>query len=403
MRRRHFITGAAALAAYARLPRAKAQASGHGDSRLPEGFYNFTGSNLSNWAAALAAQQRGSADAIIGCLGDSTVAGHGAAGNDLASNAKSLSWPTQLAKLIPGGSWSSVWGDNNVTAAGGNLYDFDVRLSGSGWTIEAMASGTLCGGLLREHPGHPDKSALSFEPADQFDRIEIWHAQLPESGHFLVDVDGGPTLAAVNCAGPDALVKTTTSCALGTHKINLRRSPSSAKDVYLTALRTYNSAVKEISVYNLGGSMLASADFTINRHPWNILPALAAISPHLVIFEAGIVNDWNGAAPLATVASNMTAVIDVLKSVNCDVILMSGVPSEPPPYASSEAQEKYVANMKQLAYAANVPLIDIWELFGGTRNPGAMFDSLHPNHAGCGLIAGYAKLAVLNPAARSPG
>ncbi len=161
--------------------------------------------------------------------------------------------------------------------------------------------------------------------------------------------------------------------------------------------------MKEISVYNLGGSMMASADFIINRHPWNILPALAAISPHLVIFEAGIINDWNGAAPLKTVASNMKAVIDVLKSVNCDVILMSGVPSEPPPYASREVQGKYVANMKQLAYAANVPFIDIWGLFGGTRNHAAMFDALHPNRVGCELIAGYAKLAVLDPAARSSG
>lgn len=28
-------------------------------------------------------------------------------------------------------------------------------------------------------------------------------------------------------------------------------------------------------------------------NPWNTLPAIAAIAPDLVIFEAGIVNDWD--------------------------------------------------------------------------------------------------------------
>jgi hypothetical protein len=31
----------------------------------------------------------------------------------------------------------------------------------------------------------------------------------------------------------------------------------------------------------------------------------------------------------------------------------------------------------------------------------AMFDSLHANHIGCGLIAGFSKTAVLNPSAHS--
>ena len=121
MRRRDFMTGAAALAATAQLKKAvaltpaRSAVASCGD-QLPPGFYNFTGSNLSNWALGLSAQQRGSSNAIIGCLGDSTVAGQGAASNELASNAKSLSWPTQLANLIPNGSWSSVWGDNNIMA-----------------------------------------------------------------------------------------------------------------------------------------------------------------------------------------------------------------------------------------------------------------------------------------------
>ncbi|WJR76743.1 SGNH/GDSL hydrolase family protein [Bradyrhizobium sp. NP1] len=57
--------------------------------------------------------------------------------------------------------------------------------------------------------------------------------------------------------------------------------------------------------------------------------------------------------------------------------------------------------MKSVAYSANVPFIDVWGLFGGTWNSRAMYDSLHPNRTGYGLIAGYARAAVLNPSARS--
>jgi lysophospholipase L1-like esterase len=131
------------------------------------------------------------------------------------------------------------------------------------------------------------------------------------------------------------------------------------------------------------------------------LPAVAAISPNLVIFEAGIINDWDDRIALSTVASNMMTVISALKSVNCDVILMSGVPSQAGDYPSYATQATYVANMKSLAYLANVPFIDIWGLFGGTWNSSAMCDPLHPNQIGYGLIAGYAKTVVLNPSARS--
>jgi lysophospholipase L1-like esterase len=397
MRRRDFLTGAAALAACGRAP-AQGAGSPHSD-RLPAGFYNFTGSNLRNWTSALAAQQGGISNAIIGCLGDSTVAGQGATSNELASNAKSLSWPTQLANLIPNGSWSSVWGDNNIIAAAGDLHSFDSRLSRLGWKINnTRASGTLCGGFFH---AHPSSSPHAFTPTNPIDTIEVWYARSPESGFFTISVDGGPPLAKVDCAGPDAFLKATSTCPIGLHRINLHRTSANANDIYLAALRAYNSTVKEVSIYNLGGCRWDSGDFVVNLHPWNTLPAIAAISPDLVIFEAGIINDWDDRIPLPTVRSNMMAVISALRSVNCDIILMSGAPSQSGVYASYATQASYVENMKSLAYAVDVPFIDIWGLFGGSWNSSAMYDPLHPNQTGYELIAGYARTAVLNPSARS--
>jgi lysophospholipase L1-like esterase len=397
--RRSFLTGAAALAACTGLPGLAQALAPMGDNRLPVGFHNFIGTNLAHWQAALSAQQRGEANAVIGCLGDSTVAGQGAGGNDLASNAKSLSWPTQLAKLIPNGSWSSVWGDNNVVANAGDMHSFDARLNRAGWTTSTIkTSGTLCGGFFQ---GEPTTRSQSFTPTNPIDTIEVWYAQSPGNGDFTIDVDGGLPLATVNCDGPNAFLRAVARCPLGLHTINLQHTANSAGDIYLTGMRVYNSAIKEVSVYNLGGCRWQSTDFVVDTYPWSTLPAVTAIAPNLVIFQAGQVNDWDNHTPLSAVTANMRAVIAALKSVKCDVILMSGVPSKPDYLPSYAAQQAYVANMQKLAYAADVPFIDVWTLFGGSWNKAAMFDWLHPNATGYELIAGYVEAAVLNPTERS--
>jgi hypothetical protein len=149
------------------------------------------------------------------------VAGQGAASNELASNAKSLSWPTQLARLILNGSWSSVWGDNNIMASAGNLHDFDARLKPSSWVVDnTIGSGTLCGGFFRGH----HHGSYSFTPTNRIDTVEVWYARSPGRKFFTIDVDGGKPLATIECAGPAGFLKATTTCPLGFHTINLRRT-----------------------------------------------------------------------------------------------------------------------------------------------------------------------------------
>ena len=407
IRRREFMTGAAALAACRPWPKqasllipAFGATSADGDL-LPSGFHNFTGSNLSNWHAALAAQQRGSSNAVIGCLGDSTVVGQGATNHELRSNAKSMSWPTQLAKLIPNGSWSSVWGDNNVTAAASDFHEFDSRLNRSGWAIDnTQGSGTLCGGFFR---GNPGAGPYSFNPTNKIDTVEVWYAQSPGSGHFTIDVGGKAPLATIDCEGLEDFLKATVTFPLGLHTVNLRPAATGKHDIYLAGLRAFNSGTKEVSVYNLGGCRWGSADFVVSIFPWNTLPAVTALSPNLMIFQAGIINDWDDNIALSSVTSNMKTVIDALKLVDCDVILMSGAPSEPGVFATYATQAAYVENMRSLAYAANVPFIDVRGLWGNAWNRSAMADALHPNGLGYELIAGYARTAVLRPNARSLG
>src|SRR5258708_17071074 len=101
-----------------------------------------------------------------------------------------------------------------------------------------------------------------------------------------------------------------------------------AHDIYMTGLRVYDSAIKEVSVYNLGGCRWGSGDFVVDRYPWNTLPPVSAISPKLVIFQAGIINDWDDAIPLSTLTSHMVAGIHVLYALQCDAVLVGCTPSK---------------------------------------------------------------------------
>lgn len=362
------------------------------------GFYNFTGANLSNWSAALAAQIAGTSDAIVGSVGNSTTAGQGSTGNGTASNAKSQSYPTQLANLV-NGSWGSSFSDNNVTAVGGSVFSFDTRLATTNWVADAATGGgTAEGGFIKSVS--PNTDALSFTPADSFDTIEVWYVRAAANGIFTVDVDGGAVLQTVDTSGTNAIGKATINCTLGTHTINFRRTTANANPVYITGFRVKNSTAKKIIVQNHGGCNFRAFHFQVSANPWNALPALGAYGMKLCFFEAGIINDCRDGNSFASVNGYITTFVNAMQAGGCDVILTSAAPSNTN-IVSNAQQASYVANMKALAYTLGRPFIDVWQIFGGAYNAALMFDDLHENAAGYGLVAANLAVPVLNPAIRA--
>ncbi len=118
-------------------------------SAVPTPSTAFNVEGLPVWSAAVRAQRAGSRNARILCLGDSTTAGSGALGVQMADNDKSMSYPSQLCTLMNArgsfSSWSSVVSNNNAN----NFLQYDYRfLSASGWGVSSGTYGTTLGGFL---------------------------------------------------------------------------------------------------------------------------------------------------------------------------------------------------------------------------------------------------------------
>lgn len=373
-----------------------------GGARLPSvpGFYNFTGSNLSVWNTALAAQQAGTADAIISAVGNSTTAGVGAANSGFTGNPKSKSWPAQLAGLISGGKSDNIFSDNRTTqqAGAGAFPIFDTRVAFSGGISVTTTAGvtfdTLGGNLLTLSSA----GTLSFTPANSFDTIFYGYVRAPANGSYAINVDGGSALATVNTAGTNGFLTSTISgITLGNHTINLVWISGTSYPVFIA---TYNSAVKQISVYNIGACGWNSANFNETTYPWNAAPAVAAVPSHLIIYEGGVINDWQGANSASTFQNNIASWLAYVKArTTASIILMSGAPSNPG--VSYATQLTYINAMKAQAYLSGVPFINQWELRGGVWVSADMNDSLHDNQTGYALQAGNVNQAIMNPLFRA--
>ena len=369
-----------------------------GGKLFPAQFHNFTGSNLSSWATALAAQKAGTQNAKIFNAIDSTTAGEGGTSNGELSNAKSGSYPTQLANLLKNGSSSSQFGDSGVTQFGNSITNFNYQIAlGTGWAT-LPTPGTAGGRFFSSSSN--GSGALAFTPLNQVDTVDIYWAR--GNGTFIVNVDGGSTLATINTAGSNGIAKSTVTFTLGTHTINIIQSGTTA--VYIGGIDAYNSTLKEISVLNAGWCGSHVVDWASGDPAYGPMSALSVVAPNLTLVMAGI-NDWNSGTSLSTFSSLLGTIINTAKSSG-SVILISGVPSQAAGHASYATQATYVAAMSTLAYSSNIPFIDMWNLFaGGTweaaNSAGLMYDSLHPNGTGYGVIAKYINLAISNPTSKS--
>ena len=352
------------------------------------GFYNFTGSNLSQWVTAVAAVNSGARNAKLLALGDSTFAGMG----DLAAAPNisySASWPITLASSISKGASSSFIADGNLER------DISVSLPtynplvafGTGWSNSANQT---LGGQLSV--GATNGGILSYAPTNSVDTFEIWYATCSGCGTATVNIDGGSTLATINAnSGSTGYLKQAVTTTAGNHTVNV---VVSTNPFFIAAIVAYNVTSKQISVYNSGASGATSTNIASAGNGFDSLNGMEAQAPDLVITEAGIINDWANAIPVATSQANLQTLITAAQ-LSGNIILMSPVPSNSSIVAYA-TQQNYVTMMKNLAYSDGIPFIDVWGLFGGTFQSSLMFNAEHPNAAGYALIASYAKTAIAN-------
>lgn len=350
------------------------------------GFVNFTGTNLTKWAAGKAARAAGTRNATILAIGDSTTAGLGAGstgGGDV--NAVGSSYPTQLAALLSNASASSMFGTHNQAS------NFDARLAVTAWS--KTGSDTSVGGPMWSTAG---AGRLSFTPSNQVDTFIIKYPTIASGGlgTMNVSIDAGST-TLINEGLTTSFSSQTFSTTLGNHTFNVDWVSGNA---YVADIIAYNSAAKEISIYN-GGSSTSQTSFWVNSASvWNPYPVAVGLAADLNLVSL-MINDEANAISLSTYNTNLNALVTGLQATG-SVILMSGNPIDPVGSGVSLAtQATYVAALRALAISLNVPFIDVFNLFGGSYATalasGWMFgDGFHPNAAGYAKIAGYVNSAL---------
>lgn len=399
LRRREFLLGSAAAGicapALALTPGQRLVLSG--GSRT-FGFSNFTGQNLSKWAAADAAQKAGTRNSIIVAAGDSTTGGVGSTGVAAPNNNDiSLSYPKQLADLL-GGGWQNAVGTHNAIAGGTTIPGFDFRFTRLDAEWFNSPNGTFGGLMLGA--SNVVATQMNWAPTVPIDTVEVYFARFSSTGIITVNRDGGTLVGTVNTAGGTGVGKQTLTMPLGSHTLEF---VGAATAQYIIALNTYNSATKIPLVIN-GGALAWTAGGLngsgFNQNQWPYPSGVTAMTPDLVVESIGI-NDMTGGIVVSTYAGNLAGFSGKMLSTT-DLIFMSFPPCNPggaiPSYAGQQA---YVDAMRAQAYATNRPFIDLWRLLGGVYQPSLMFDDKHPNAAGYAVMANYVKQA-LTPGFRSP-
>jgi lysophospholipase L1-like esterase len=351
------------------------------------GYSNFTGTNLTKWVAAKAARAAGTRNATVLAIGDSTTAGLGAGstgGGD--QNAIPFSWPNQLAGLMANSSASSM------LAGHGQSVNFDSRIAiNSGWAT--AGADVSVGGRMYATSG---AGRLSFTPTNQVDTFVVKFITIAAGGLGTMNasIDAGAT-TLINEGLATGVGSQTFTTTLGNHTFNLDWVSGT---VYVNEIISYNSAAKEISIYNGGWSSSRTTDWLGSTNVWNPFPFMATIAADLNIVDLTI-NDAFLGTGVSTYSTNLQLIITQLLPTG-SVILMSGNPIDP--VASSiplATQAQYVAAMKALSVSNNVPMIDVFSLFGGTyanavANGWVFGDGFHLNATGYAQIAGYVNRAL---------
>lgn len=331
-------------------------------------IFNFNRAKYQKSRAAFAATRLGTANTKVAFVGMSTTRGLNAsfAGSPVvqaAKRLKALGYSVGSEALFGGGG-----NTNLITNA------FDSRVQPGSWIQDAGVQG-LGGGYIKTSTG-----TFAFTPTVQVDTFDTFYARNPSTnGQFSMNINGG-SATAVDARGVAAILSAQKTATLGNNTLNLVQTGGQP---YVAGIHAYNSAVKEVTLMNMGRSGMASADLisTLNP-PFDIITALPAIAPHLVFLECDI-NDWINGVSLATYKSNLQSFITTIKP-SIDIVLYTGNPTDPAVIPAA-TQQTYIDALYDLSQTNDLGLLDFYVSYAPWATfvaAGMTSDAIHPSTVG---------------------
>lgn len=330
---------------------------------------------LISWRAARANPD---ADTPVAFVGDSTFAGF-ITGAGTAQFPNSL--PQQFAKKL---NARGINAGSDIRFGCGSsdfasLVASDYRISSTG--------GVTQGGLLTAGGNAinvPLSATLTFTPEQSVNTYDVWtYAGATGRSFRLTAGSGVPITVSQTVAG--VLTKTTvTADALGIKPLLLDNVVGGT--IVVVGIRGYNSARKEISVYNWGISGARSDQLLDNTDTVGGRRAVyAAIAPKLVIIEGGVINDWRQSIAVATTKANLTTLVGLFKASSSVILTTPNFDNGTA--GATASQESYVTAVREVAAEQSVNIIDLRASHGSFalgNAAGFYSDTVHGSKIGYG-------------------
>ncbi|MFG6441121.1 SGNH/GDSL hydrolase family protein [Roseateles sp. LKC17W] len=354
---------------------------------LPTGFSTYAAA-LPNWRAG-AQQTRAGVICRIAWPGNSTAVGYGALGAANYVGIKRASPTSRLAALLdtilrPTGieSWM---GNNGSETAGGTTFNqyFPSLNPGAGWVNSPQ--GSLGKNSLENST---TTNALPLTASVPVNTGEIFYFSKPVDGTaafgtFTVNVDGGATLATVDCNAAKTMRKQVVTFARGYHTLNVV-PPGGGVYVVIAGMIAYDSENPGVQVLNLGyaGGTAATLKGSGTLATSNVISTLGC----KLIILGNLINDWVAGTNVATFKADTQTLITAAKNGGaCDVVLITDIPTAPG-VASYATQAAYLTAYRELAAENSLILIDWYTQSGGTYEAanaaGLMYDDRHESALG---------------------
>jgi hypothetical protein len=256
-------------------------------------------------------------------------------------------------------------------------------------------------------------TGMSFTPSVNCDTFEIHFATYSTGIVANINLDGGATLASVNCyqavwykryirliqkwlrSGLSEPIATV-SAPVGAHTLTIVPANNTGGIWPIHIIATH-SAQKEISILNggwyLGTSVQLANNFQdpVGYANWLPLEGIGQLAPDLTIIMCGGQDAYNE-TPLSAFTASLQAIITEAQASG-SVILASDAPFGTSLIAIS-AQQNYVVAMKSLARSNNIPFIDVFSMmYGGIQSFATSAGFTYSENASEYNAAGHAEIA----------